>query len=322
MEIVVKTSSELSQSDWESYVFGFNEVFNKTETIENFKHKYLNTIDSHSYHAFLTNNNEIVGGCSVIPYQYNIGVTTERIGLAVDVFIREQFRTDLLALYRMYKKLKKVLISHGIVMVVAVPNDVSYTYWKNIVKWKDVGQLKYYAFPIKAGNVLKKATTIANFFSGLFSKLLLLISYFTNTLEKSLPVSIDRSDNIIEKQRYTPNHKIIKDSKSFFAYRVVNEEGINASYLIDFYNVTNQKKDSKTLRKALKHILNNEQTDIIIFVGKLNFFQFLLFKVPYKYEPKHLNFTADILIPEKISNTDFIYDISNWDFGLFNYDVR
>ena len=30
MEIVVKTNGELSQSDWESYVFGFNEVFNKT----------------------------------------------------------------------------------------------------------------------------------------------------------------------------------------------------------------------------------------------------------------------------------------------------
>ncbi|MDD4244376.1 MAG: hypothetical protein PHG08_08735, partial [Bacilli bacterium] len=311
MEIVIKSSSELSQSDWESYVFGFNEVFNKTETIENFKHKYLNTIDDHSYHALLTNNNDIVGGCTVIPYQYNIYETTERIGLAVDVFIREQFRTDLMALYRMYKRLKNELISHGIVLVVAVPNDVSYPYWKNIVKWKDVGLLKYYAFPVKAGNVLKKATTFANFFSGLFSKFLLLISYFTNSSEKSLPVSIDRSDNSIEKQRYTPNHKIIKDSKSFFAYRVVNEEGLNACYLIDFYNTKNQKKDSQSLRKAIKYILQNEQTDIIIFVGKLNFFQFLLFKVPYKYEPKHLNFTADILIPEKISNTDFIYDISN-----------
>lgn len=322
MEIVVKTSSELSQPDWESYVFGFNEVFNKTKTIENFKHKYLNTIDDHSYHALLTNNNEIVGGCTVIPYQYNIGETKQRIGLAVDVFIREEFRTDLMALYRMYKKLKKELISHGIIMVVAVPNDVSYPYWKNVVKWKDVGVLKYYALPVKAGNVLKKATTFTNFFSGLLSKFLLLISYFTKSTEKYLPIKIDRSNSIIEKQRYTANHKIIKDSKSFFAYLVVFEEGLNACYLIDFYNNTNHKKDSKTLRKAIKYILQNEQSDIIIFVGKLNLFQLLLFKVPYKFEPKHLYFTADILIPEKISNEEFIYNISNWDFGLFNYDVR
>jgi len=322
MEIVVKTSRELSQSDWVSYVFGFNEVFNKTETIENFQHKYLNTIDNHSYHVLLTSNNEIVGGCTVIPYQYSIDETTEKIGLAVDVFIREQFRTDILALYRMYKKLKYELVNQGVILVVAVPNDVAYPYWKNIVKWRDVGQLKYFAMPVKAGNVLKKGTIFTNFLSSLFCKFLLLISYFSNTSEKSLPVRIDRSNNIIEKQRYTPNHKIIKNSKSFFAYRVINEEGINASYLIDFYNVTNQKKDSKTLRKALTHILNNEQTDIIIFVGKLNFFQLLLLKVPYKFEPKHLYFTADILIPEKIINKDLIYNISNWDFGLFNYDVR
>ena len=137
-----------------------------------------------------------------------------------------------------------------------------------------------------------------------------------------MPIKIYRSNSIIEKQRYTANHKIIKNSKSFFAYRVVFEEGLNACYLIDFYNSKNHKKDTQSLRKAIKYILQNEQTDIIIFVGKLNFSQLLLFKVPYKFEPKHLYFTADILIPEKISNTEFIYNIKNWDFGLFNYDVR
>jgi 6-pyruvoyl-tetrahydropterin synthase len=129
MKIVVKTSRELTLSDWESYVVGFNEVFNKAETIERFKHKYLNTIDNHSYHALLTNDNEIVGGCTVIPYQYNISKTIERIGLAVDVFIRKSFRTDPMALYQMYKNLKKDLIKQGIILVVAVPNDVSYPYW-------------------------------------------------------------------------------------------------------------------------------------------------------------------------------------------------
>lgn len=322
MEILVKTSEELSQQDWETYITGFNEVFNKAETIKSFQHKYLNTIDSHSYHSLLINNDEIVGACTVIPYQYKVGQTIEKIGLAVDVFIREQFRTDLMSLYFMYKKLKAGLISRGIVMVVAVPNEVSYPYWKNVVRWKDVGLLQYYALPVKAGNVLRKATSITNFFSGIFSKSLLFISYFTNSSEKRLPVRIDRSNSIIEKQRYTSDHKLIKDSKSFFAYRVVNEEGFNACYLIDFYNTDNCKKDAQSLRKAIKYILQSEQIDIIIFVGKLNLFQFLLFKVPYKFEPKHLFFTADILIPEKISNNELIYNISNWDFGLFNFDVR
>jgi hypothetical protein len=322
MDIVIKTSRDLSLTDWDSYVIGFNEVFNKFETIEIFKHKYLNTIDNQSYHALLYNNNEIVGGCTVIPYVYNIGEVTERIGLAVDVFIRKEFRTDPMALYKMYRKLKKELISQKIILVIAVPNDVSYPYWKNIVKWKDVGLLRYYALPVKAGNVLKIAPKFTNFFSSLFCRFLLLISYFSNSSENCLPIKIDRSNGIIEKQRYTANHKIIKDSKSFFSYRIVNEEGLNACYLIDFYNIKYHKKDNKTLCKSLKYILKNENVDIIIFVGKLNFSQLLLFKVPYKFEPKHLFFTADILIPEMVLNKDFIYNISNWDFGLFNYDVR
>lgn len=215
MDIVVKTSRELSLSEWESYLVGFNEVFNKAETIENFKHKYLNTIDNHSYHALLINNNEIVGGCTVIPYQYKIGETTERIGLAVDVFIREHFRTDLMALYRIYKKLKNELINQGIILVIAVPNEVSYPYWKNVVKWKDVGLLQYYVLPVKAGNILKKATKFINGLSWVLIKFLLLISYILSSSEKILPIRIERSNRIIEKQRYNSNYKLIRNSKFF-----------------------------------------------------------------------------------------------------------
>lgn len=322
MEILVKTSSRLTQPEWVSYVFGFNEVFNKVETVEDFKHKYLNTIDNNSYHSLLYDGIEIVGGCTVIPYHYNINGSIERVGLAVDVFIRNQFRTDIFALFRMYKNLKEVLINQGVVLVIAVPNEVSYPYWKKIVKWKDIGLLNYYALPVKAGNVLKKAKYPMNFLSYYCSMLMLIITYFTNFKERILPIRIDRSNSILEKQRYTRVHTIIKDSISFFSYRILNEKGLNACYLIDFYNMSSSKKDSISLYKAIKHILKREQVDIIIFVGKLNFFQFLLPKVPYKSEPKHLNFTADVLIPEKISDPKILFNINSWDFGLFNYDVR
>jgi hypothetical protein len=37
-----------------------------------FKHKYNNVADGYSYHAILLNdNNEVVGGCSVLPMLYN-----------------------------------------------------------------------------------------------------------------------------------------------------------------------------------------------------------------------------------------------------------
>lgn len=86
--------------------------------------------------------------------------------------------------------------------------------------------------------------------------------------------------------------------------------------------IKNNKKDTKSLRTAIKYIIRYENIDIIIFVGKLSFFQNLLFKVPYKYEPKHLYFTADILSAANIKDEQKLLDITNWDFGLFNYDVR
>ena len=59
-----------------------------------------------------------------------------------------------------YNKLKKTLIDNHVIMVIAVPNDLVYSYWKNVVKWKDIGLLQYYALPVKAGNVLKKSKPI------------------------------------------------------------------------------------------------------------------------------------------------------------------
>jgi hypothetical protein len=102
----------------------------------------------------------------------------------------------------------------------------------------------------------------------------------------------------------------------------MEEDGIQTCYLIDFYNKEYRIKDTLSLRNAISFILHNEKVDIIIFVGKISFFQLLLFKVPYRYEPKHLYFTVDFL--ESFDN-DFkssVLNIKNWDFGLFNYDVR
>jgi hypothetical protein len=93
-------------------------------------------------------------------------------------------------------------------------------------------------------------------------------------------------------------------------------------YLIDFYNIENKIKDSRSLYKVIKYLLYKEIVDIIIFVGKLSFSQFLLFRVPLKYKPKKLYFIADILIPDLYERKLEIYNILNWDFGLFNYDVR
>ena len=307
--------------EWLRYTSAFNLVFEKNVATNSFQNKYQHTTDSHSYHVFLKKETKVVGAVTVIPYEYFFEENLVRTGLAVDVFILPEFRTDPLALYRMYKILKKELIQLDIALVIAVPNDIAYPYWKNVVKWKDIGFLNYHILPVKTGSVIAKIPIVLNSLSFLYSWFMVFLSHFLFSTEKLNKIRINRANKIIEKQRYTQDHIQLSIDNSFFSYRIMKEEGINTCYLIDFYNISKGCKDIVSLNNAIKKIISTEVVDIIIFVGKLTFFQVLLLKLPFKYEPKHLYFTSDILIPEKI-NSQLISNINNWDFGLFNYDVR
>ena len=90
MEIVVKTSRELTEIEWATYTSSFDEVFHKGFPEAHFYQKYMLTIDGRYYHALLLENDTVVGGCKVIPYNYHFGDVLRRIGLVVDVFIIEK----------------------------------------------------------------------------------------------------------------------------------------------------------------------------------------------------------------------------------------
>ncbi len=322
MQIEIKTSNELNIDDWQSYTDSFNQVFSKSFDVNHFKNKYLNTIDNFSYHALLKNQNLVVGGFAIIPYEYYINNTIIRVGLTVDVFVKDNFRSDLMALYKMYKSIKEELVRRNIALVITNPNDAAYLYWKKLVKFNDVGNLNYYTLPIKISNVVPKLPKVLNPFSILISKILLIFSYTLAFNQKILPIRLNRANSITEKQRYTDQHKKIFIKNAFFSYRIVNESGIITCYLIDFYNINKRLKDSYSLNKAISHIITLHKIDIIIFVGKISFFQILLFKLPFKLEPRHLHFMVDIIDKDKIKDPELAYNFQNWDFGLFNYDVR
>ena len=326
MEIKVTRSCDLSDKQWDSYTRSFNFVFNKNFLPDYFTHKYLKTIDGTSYHALLLENDDIVGGCTVIPYNYLSGSEKIKIGLAVDVFIHPAYRSDPYSLLRMYQLLKTRVKEENIAMIIAVPNDMIYSYWKNIVKWKDIGMIPYFAYPLNLANVLKSGNKILNFLSSSVAKLNFVfnafVTLFFNPTQKVFSIAVDRSDPVIEEQRYTSDHIIIKNDLYSFAYRIVEENQVQTAYLIDFYNQEKHSKDLKTLLFAVKHITKNHQIDILIFVGKLQFFQTLLIKIPFKKEPKHLCLMGDIVKTVNINNTDAVFNNKHWDFGLFNYDVR
>ncbi|MCX6232318.1 MAG: hypothetical protein NTZ33_12340 [Bacteroidetes bacterium] len=322
MQTEIRLTSEITNLEWECYSTAFNQVFEKDFTINYFKHKYFNTVDSHSYHVFLESEDGIAGAITVIPFEYLFDNEIKRVGLAVDVFILPDYRTDPLALFKMYKVLKDQLIQREIVMVIAVPNDMAYPYWKNVVKWNDIGLLTYHALPVKFGSAKTKFLYLLNPLRFCYTWLMIFISYFAFSTEKQSRIKINRNKKVIEKQRYNNKEHIKHNTKKyFFSYRIQNEDSVNTCFLIDFYNKKKAAKDTASLAKAIKRIILFEKVEIIVFIGRLSFFQLLLIKVPLKLEPKHLYLTADILIPDSIDK-ELVFNINNWDFGLFNYDVR
>lgn len=321
MEIKFLKSGSLSDHDWTSYCEAFNRIFEKEYTIDYFKQKYQITIDGYSYHSFLCNESEIVGACTVIPYSYIVEKAPVRIGLVVDVFILTEYREDPYSLFRMYKLLKKEMVNNNIAFTVAVPNDIAYPFWKSIVKWKDVGLLTYYTLPVKLGNVLGKYKSLLNAINRIGLSVLMPLSGLLISKEKDTVIRIDRSVSLLEEHRYTSDHKILTIENAFFSYRIISEHGVVTCYLIDFYNLKSKRKDTGSLRRAITEIIKNEEIDLIIYVGQLRMSQSLLFKVPFAKEPKHLYFMSDLVMPEMV-NAAVIRNIANWDFGLFNYDVR
>jgi len=321
MEIVLYKTSMIPATIFLSYVKAYNRTFRKQFDREFFLKKYKQTVLDNSYHAFLIHNDDVVAAQSAIPYEYMIDEEKKIVCLSVDIFVLSRYRNPAV-LYKLYLKLRERLVQEGVFLVLGVPNANAYLYQKNILKFKDVGDLPYYVLPVKIGKVTGKFW-FPNFLNVFLAYLIASMHSFLvrvcNPVEELTRFKINRNNDYVEKQRYSLHHKVFK-GEATFAYTIVDEEGVRAAYLIDFYNV-DRKKDGVSLTKAVSYILKKEQVDIILFVGTLYLRQWVLFRVPYKLEPKHLHLVGDILNVQN-EKKEKILDLKNWEFGLFNYDVR
>ena len=322
MEIKVCKTIEWTEQEWQTYAFGFNEVFHLSASVDFFKDKYLSVHNGYALHSLLLNDDgEVGGGITVMPCVYTCGDAEFLNGLAVDVFIRESFRIDPLMLRRMYKKLRPLLEAEGVRAVTAVPNATAYPYWKNVVKWKDVGDVNYWALPLRAGNVLGKLRALLNCGSLVFSYCVYALSALTTLFsgkQKTYEYSISMSDKYILHKFSSGLYTIVNDNGCRVVYRIVDEDGAKAAYIISA--TKDGLRSATAFRKAVGIILLKEKADIIIYVGKMGIFQTLLIKIPKKLEPKRLPLMFDVITPGEMFSD--AYDINKWDFGLLNYDVR
>lgn len=315
-------TTELSKTQLISLIKNFNTVFEKDFPVAYFEQQYNITVKGFSYHSLMEQDGEVVGACSAVPYEYMYNGEQKIFGLLVGLFVIKEFRKDPFALYKIYSKLKDMMIQDGVSVTIAAPNHNSYPYFKHVLKWKDIGNLPYYALPVRFGNI-KKTNKWLNIFSWLFahsaSRVNKIKNIIANNAEKKAAIHLLPNEPLMEQHRYSISHKIIKQKSFSLFYRTDLEDGIRTAYIINFYN-SNIIKDARSLAAAVSFILNNEKPDIILFIGRLNFSQLSLIKVPIDKEPKKLNFCAEILNKKEIGND--IFEMESWDFGLYNFDVR
>ena len=318
---VVKTN-DLTTSQFTSLVKSFNTVFEKNVTEQNFTRQYINNEKGYSYHSLMEVDGEIVGYFSAIPYNYSYFGVEKVFCYVGALFILPAFRNDPLAMFKLYRNAKKLMQEEGVFMAMAVPNKNAYPYFMHALKWKEISQLPYYALPVKYANITN-SNKILNLFSSAFVTILLafnsVLSNLYNSKERFSSIYLLPKEPLMEQHRYGNEHKKIKHSSFNAFYTVVQEEGVNTAYLINFYNHDN-KRDSESLLQAVKFIVQNENIDLILFVGDLKMNQTVLFKVPKNKEPRAVNFCMEFLNKEDINEK--AYDKSSWNFGLYNFDVR
>ena len=309
---------ELKQSHWEDLANVFNETMDRNLPVEYFKQKYHETVKGYSYHGLLFDSgNQVIGAFSAIPYEFQYMGRSMIFALGVDTFVHKDHRSNPLHLRKLTQLTEESLKKDGIPFIYAIPNENSCFYLKKMCKWVQIGELDYYITPAKAGSLLKRFSRI-NIFSKPAIRVLNALDIWRfrhdhQTVNKR--ISLIRSA-IFEKNRFYEYHKSrILDNNTKLRYRLYDENGIQALYIVDLHPLS-----PGSMANAISFLLKNENFDLILYIG-IQLHQLLcLRKVPKKYVPRTLNFIGKILLPEVIDPQ--VLDRKEWNFNLAYFDTR
>ena len=317
INLVVKKTNELTNSQKLELCYLFNDVFFKNFLLDDFNTKFVKNIKNYSYHSLLLNDaSKIVGCYSAIPYEYNFFGKNLLFGLSVDTMIQEEYRGNPFTLKKLANAVYEEMKKDGVSFVFGFPNDNVYLVRKKILKWKDIGELDYYILPINLG-AIKKKLNFLNFISNIYAKSI------NNFVREKLDINTQsKSIEKVNNKNYLPNrydnsYNIVDIDSGFYVYKIYIEDDVRTAFIIDVYPLT-----KKTLELSTKKIYIAEKgnIDVILYVGKLDFKVKNLIKVPSKYEPKTVHMSGKILDDSVVDNR--VFDIKNWNVNLSNYDVR
>ncbi|MDZ7693168.1 MAG: hypothetical protein U5K69_18950 [Balneolaceae bacterium] len=176
--------------------------------------------------------------------------------------------------------------------------------------------------PVKLGNIVDlKFNSLINIGSKFLTYTWLYLnrfySLFHNPVEKDARFELIITEEFL-KSRFYKDYESVRTKFFNGYYKVVDEDGVMVAYIM--YSEINSIFSLKSLLKIKEVILKKENIDLIMYVGRLNFFPHFLLKVPSSKVPKKLPLTVDII--DKKFKRDDILNIKNWKFSLIDFDVR
>lgn len=325
MQYKVLKTYEISETLWNELTIEFNNIFNKNNSPEDLRTYYCSNAFGFSYHCIAFSSDDNVSGyTAIIPFYYRLIEERIIIGVGGGSFVKKKYRKDIFILREIWNCLRDYCVKEGLVAFLGVSNENSFRYSLEILNRTHIGDLKYYALPVRPFNILKidKLKWANLFFVGfcyLFLYFSIGISFFFRLKETCSIVKIELYKDFY-KHRFYREYKRKSSGQTNFCYRTFNEDGIKTVYLMDFRE--NGFRTNYSLSRSLLNIIRTEKVDLVLFIGTLRMKQFTMFKLSGKKEPKHLPVVIDLLAIEDPLSFSRLIDFGNWELSLMNFDMR
>jgi hypothetical protein len=315
-QVVFKTTNRLTESEQEQMRGLFLRVFNKKMTKDIFERKFFYTPKGYSYHSLMLHGEVLVGAFSAVPGRYSFFGEEKIFSLSVDTMIDSKYRGGG-HFVKMANLVHQGLISDGIPFIFGFPNEHFYPAQKRLLKYKDIGELDYYALPLNIGSVVQKLKAFNGLSRGICRFATQLCRIPRNSEAKHEIAKV--IDKQFERHRYDESYgRIGLADGAECIYKIYEEEGgIRTLYIIDVVPLT-----AGSLARAVKQIclMAFDAVDIIIYVGKLPSRPAGLWKVPDSKKPRKIRMTGKILIPDAVDGS--VFNIDNWRVNISDFDVR
>lgn len=323
MTVKVFKTHEITDSVWESIVKSFNIAFNTTMTVFALQQHAVANEFGYSIHAIaFENDDQVIGYHAMSPAKYKNGI---QIVSGTGTFVLEEYRKDIFIIYQLVEAANEVCIENGFEIVIDTPNENAFEYFQKFLEFQFVFNLPFQILPLridafKKQRIGKLIQIFWQLILPIYLRLYRIVIYIINSKESTSKYELEVSKVFLESRFRADYYMKFKFGNIQFIYRIYNENGIRTAYLMDFRE--NSLRTSKALWLAIQQIRKENKADAILFVGTLNLFQALLFKIPTRFIPKQIPFTFRVLTDEAKNKYAEMLNKNNWNFSLMNFDGR